>query len=111
MGRLKYLDLVADDSLHPGDCLVEGPQSQVDATLATRRQKIFSSWMRPSINRHASDLQAALDEALDEALAEPPAAAPPQAQTPPVAAIPAPQSAPPAPAAETLPQTSDLEDW
>lgn len=41
MGRLKYLDLIADGELRPGDCLVEGPHSQVDATMATRRQRIF----------------------------------------------------------------------
>ncbi|MFH1034940.1 MAG: FliH/SctL family protein, partial [Pseudomonadota bacterium] len=41
MGRLKYLDLLADPELRPGDCLVDGPQAQVDATLATRRGRIF----------------------------------------------------------------------
>lgn len=42
MGRLKYLYLIADGELRPGDYLVEGPHSQVDATMATRRQRIFS---------------------------------------------------------------------
>ena len=65
MGRLKYLDLMADDSLHPGDCLVEGPQSQVDATLATRRQKIFKLLEETFHQSPRLDVQAALDEALE----------------------------------------------
>ena len=110
MGQLKYLDLMADDSLHPGDCLVEGPQSQVDATLATRRQKIFKLLEETFHQSPRLDVQAALDEAM----AEPLAAVPPVEQTPPAPAAPPTESAPPAPAADghdPLPQSNDLEDW
>ena len=100
MGRLKYLDLVSDPELRPGDCLVEGPQSQVDATLATRRQRIFALLEETFHQSPPLDLAAALGEAL--------AAGPEPAAAPPPAATAAPPD--PAPAAEAAP-LPELEDW
>ncbi|MBI4800289.1 MAG: hypothetical protein HY794_16480 [Desulfarculus sp.] len=117
MGRLKYLDLVADPDLRPGDCLVEGPQSQVDATLATRRRRIFNLLEETFHQAQRLDLAAALDQALagpTPAAGDAPApqAAPvprPAAAQPPKAQPAAP--APPAAPARPEPPAPELEDW
>jgi flagellar assembly protein FliH len=116
MGRLKYLDLLPTQDLRPGDCLVEGPQTQVDATLATRRERIFQLLEETFHQSAALDLSTALEESLEAApdasqdlgpdtgldaalragLSQAKAAAP--------APEPAPAPAAPAPVAE-------LEDW
>ena len=41
LGSLKLLNLVSDESLHPGDCRVTTAEAQVEASLKTRRQRIF----------------------------------------------------------------------
>ena len=41
LGQLKLLNLIADESLHPGDCRVTTAEAQVEASLETRRQRIF----------------------------------------------------------------------
>lgn len=111
MGRLKYLDLVADPDLRPGDCLVEGPQSQVDATLATRRERIFKLLEETFHQAQRLDLAAALDQALAQA----PAAQAGQtsaAQDAPAPRPAAPPQAPPAaPAAAAAAASPELEDW
>ncbi|MBI5524336.1 MAG: hypothetical protein HY910_17050 [Desulfarculus sp.] len=113
MGRLKYLDLVADPALRPGDCLVDGPQSQVDATLATRRQRIFSLLEETFHQAQRLDLAAALDQALAGPV---PGDAPvPQAAPVPRPAVAQPSKAPPAASAPSAapPEAAspELEEW
>jgi flagellar assembly protein FliH len=108
MGRLKYLDLLPTQDLRPGDCLVEGPQTQVDATLATRRERIFQL-LEDTFHQSAPlDLSTALDESLDAAFGAAPDTRPDTGlnQAIPVAAAPAPKPAPAAPA-----PAAELEDW
>lgn len=38
---LEIVDVVADEDLAPGDCMVDGGDTVIDATLATRRKAIF----------------------------------------------------------------------
>jgi flagellar assembly protein FliH len=41
LGQLQHLELIADAELGRGDCLVETPQGQVDASLDTRRRQLW----------------------------------------------------------------------
>lgn len=40
---LERLELVADPELKPGDCVAQSTTTQVDATLATRRERVFQA--------------------------------------------------------------------
>jgi len=41
--ELGRLHLVTDENMGPGECVVESPTCQVDATLETRRQRVFQA--------------------------------------------------------------------
>lgn len=66
---LKRLHLVEEEGMSPGDCVVESPSARVDATLATRRKRIFdllgdTLHQGPEINWQALETE-------DEAAARP----------------------------------------
>ncbi len=69
---LKRLHLVDEAGLGPGDCVVESPTARVDATLATRRQRIFElleDTLRqgPGMDWQAQDLTGEGDDAAPQA--------------------------------------------
>lgn len=82
LSRLQHLDLEADADLGRGECLVEAPLGQVDATLDTRRRQL---WQVLEETLHQ-------DEGLDlEPLTQSPPPSPQQADAPPAAQDPAEQ--------------------
>jgi flagellar assembly protein FliH len=115
LGGLKHLELRPDPVLRRGDCVVDSPTAQVDATLETRRKRIFDLLADAFRQGQRLDMDQVLEEALEQALAHasqaPAAAADTQAVS---AASEAPatpatvQAAAPAPAPAAA---SELEDW
>jgi flagellar assembly protein FliH len=69
---LTRLDLRPDPSLRPGDCRVDSPTSHVDATLESRRQRIFDLLAEPLHQGQRPDLAGILDRALQGQDAPPP---------------------------------------
>jgi flagellar assembly protein FliH len=62
LGALKLLNLVTDNSLHPGDCRVTTPDAQVEATMETRRQRIFAVLEDLAQRSEGLDLEALLQK-------------------------------------------------
>ncbi len=103
LGGMANLELRPDPSLRPGDCVVDTPTAQIDATLESRRRQIFKLLSDSFRQGQRMDLERVLERALEPPAADSPSAAPasPAATTPAVA----PTFAPPA----EVP--SELEDW
>ncbi len=55
-GMLERVNVIADDELGPGDCMVEAADTVIDATLATRRGAIFAQLEQSLRNGPALDI-------------------------------------------------------
>lgn len=69
---LKRLRLEADPDLHPGDCLVISPTTQVDATLATRKLRIQNVLEEVWHGKPPLDMEQALEQDGDSGSGEAP---------------------------------------
>jgi flagellar assembly protein FliH len=67
LGGLKHLELRPDPNLRRGDCVVDSPTAQVDATLATRRQRIFDLLADAFRQGQRLDMEQVLERALEQA--------------------------------------------
>jgi flagellar assembly protein FliH len=59
--ELGRLNLLPDPDLSPGECLVETPNARVDATLDTRRQRVFKALVETLKGNEPLDLNPVLE--------------------------------------------------
>ncbi len=64
--ELGRLNLLADAELAPGDCVVDTPTARVDATLDTRRRRVFQALEEALKGNEPLDLSPVLEEGGDE---------------------------------------------
>jgi len=67
---LGRLNLMPDPGLKPGECLVETPNAKVDATLDTRRERVFHALAEALRGNEPLDLSPVLEERAQAAQAE-----------------------------------------
>lgn len=79
--ELGRLNLMPDPELGPGECVVETPNARVDATLDTRRERVFKALVETLKGNEPLDLSAVSepgDQAPPEKAQTEPAAEPPE---------------------------------
>ena len=61
--NLPNINILADNNLHAGDCVIDTPITQIDATVETRKQRIFGLLEEMGKQYGELDLEQALSEA------------------------------------------------